>query len=131
VYFDASALLKLYVREPETDEVGQIIAADAEVTTARLTLVEVRRNLARLLGGAQLTRARADFEADWESINVLEVDEWVCSRAAELGELMGVKSLDAVHVAAAERAGRAICTYDKRQARAARELGLTVVGAVD
>jgi predicted nucleic acid-binding protein len=46
--------------------------------------------------------------------------------------LTGVRTLDALHLAAAQRVGGAavpFLTFDVRQAQAARGLGLTVVGA--
>jgi predicted nucleic acid-binding protein len=52
--------------------------------------------------------------------------------AAAIAELTGVRTLDALHLAAAQRVGGAavpFLTFDVRQAQAARGLGLTVVGA--
>lgn len=129
MYLDSSALLKLYVREAETDEVAEIVAAAEEQATARLTLVEIRRSLARALRGASLARARSEFQRDWERFYVVEVDEELCERAAELAELTRVKTLDAIHLAAAEQASGPLLTYDIAQARAARALGWTVIGA--
>lgn len=52
--------------------------------------------------------------------------------AASIAEQTGVRSLDALHLGAAQRVGRqaiTFLTFDLRQAQAARNLGLTVVGA--
>jgi predicted nucleic acid-binding protein len=52
--------------------------------------------------------------------------------AAEIAEITGVRSLDALHLAAASRVGRDAITflaYDLRLAQAARELGFRVLGA--
>jgi predicted nucleic acid-binding protein len=52
--------------------------------------------------------------------------------AAAIAELTGARTLDALHLAAAQRVGGPavpFLTFDVRQARAARGLGLTVVGA--
>jgi uncharacterized protein len=54
-----------------------------------------------------------------------------CDTAAGIAELTGVRALDALHLAAAQRIGGAavpFLTFDVRQAQAARSLGLTVVG---
>jgi predicted nucleic acid-binding protein len=52
--------------------------------------------------------------------------------AAAIAESTGARTLDALHLAAARRAGGpvvAFLTFDVRQAQAARALGFTVVGA--
>jgi predicted nucleic acid-binding protein len=51
--------------------------------------------------------------------------------AAELGIASSSRSLDALHMAAAERAGgrsMQVFTFDVRLAHAARSLGFTIVG---
>lgn len=129
MYLDSSALVKLYVREPESDEVIEIVAAAEHRATVRLTLVEVRRALARALRGSALAQARAEFALDWEGMHVIDGDAELCERAAELAELTQIKTLDALHLAAAEQSGGPVLTYHVALARAARSLGWTVVGA--
>ena len=60
------------------------------------------------------------------------LDETTCETAAGIAEMTGVRTVDALHLAAAQRIGGAavpFLTFDVRQAQAARSLGLTVVGA--
>ena len=61
LYVDSSMLLARYLDEPDADRADRILTTDDDLVTARLTVVEVRRNLARLLTGAPLTEARASF----------------------------------------------------------------------
>lgn len=129
MYVDSSALLKVYLTEPEGDEVEQLLDREPDRSTARITLIEVRRNLKRLLRGAPLARSHAEFQRDWERLNVVEIDGELCGRAAEVAELTAVRTLDAIHLAAIERVGGPLLTYDRRQAEAARSLGWDVVGA--
>ncbi|MGH9048988.1 MAG: type II toxin-antitoxin system VapC family toxin [Acidimicrobiia bacterium] len=132
IYVDASALLKRYVDEPDRDAGDEILLADTEWVTARHTFVEVHRNLARLLEGSAFARARDDFVFDWERMIVVELDEPTCDRAAELAVTLGVRTLDALHLAAAQRVGGPalpFVTYDLRQAQAARSLGWQVLGS--
>ncbi len=49
LYVDSSALLTRYVDEPDSDAANALLASDPSLLTARHTIVEVRRNLARLL----------------------------------------------------------------------------------
>lgn len=131
-YVDSSALLKRYVEEADSTAADALLRADPALLTARHTIVEVRRNLARLLSGRELMAARAVFAADLTSFSVIELDEATCESAALIAETTGVRTLDALHLAAAQRVaspGVGFLTFDLRQAQAARALGLTVVTA--
>jgi predicted nucleic acid-binding protein len=131
LYVDSSALLKRYVDEADSDGADALLRSDASLITARHTAVEVRRNLARVLAGRDLAEARADFARDLGAFAIVELDEQTCDAAADLAEVTGVRTLDALHLAAAQRVGGAavpFLTFDVRQAQAARSLGLTVVG---
>lgn len=131
LYVDSSALLKRYFEESDSGRFEDALLADPDWVTARVTVVEVRRNLTRRLQGQDAVVARRQFERDWRRFSVVELDEATCDRAAELAELIGVRSLDALHLAAIQRVGGGalpLLTADVRQAQAARSLGWTVVG---
>lgn len=131
VYVDSSALLKLYIDEADSRVAQEIIDADPVRVTAWITLVEVRRNLARLLEGPTLTRLREACERDLDAMALVNLDESGWRRAADIGEVLGVRSLDAMHLAAAQQLrvpDLLFCTFDLRQGQAARQLGLRVVG---
>lgn len=130
-YVDTSALLKRYVDEDGSDVADAWLQADPVLVTSWITLVEVRRNLARLLDGNPLADARRQFAADVDAVAMMAVDEPLSRAAAEIGEVLGVRSLDAVHLASAQRLqvpALTFLTFDLRQAQAARSLGFTVVG---
>lgn len=132
VYVDSSALLKLYVEEEASPTARTVLLMGGRWMTARHTLVEVRRALSRLLEDEALAEARNRFDQHWQRMAVVELDERTCDRAAELAEQTGVRTLDALHLGAADRAGGggfAFATFDVRQAEAARSLGWTVVGS--
>jgi predicted nucleic acid-binding protein len=132
LYVDSSALLKRYVDEPDSDTAEALLASDPSLLTARHTIVEVRRNLARVLDEADAVAARAAFTEDLRSFAIVELDEVTCDTAAGIAELTGTRTLDALDLAAAQRLGGSavpFLTFDLRQAQAARSLGLTVVGA--
>lgn len=132
LYVDSSALLKRYVDEPDSGTAVDLIASDPELITGRHTGVEVRRNLARLLREKDLLRAKRALAADLESFAIVELDAATCELAATIAEATGVRSLDALHLGAAQRVGGVgigFLTFDLRQAQAARSLGFSVVGA--
>jgi predicted nucleic acid-binding protein len=99
--------------------------------TAWITLVEVRRNLARLLDGPALVRARERCESDLAAMALINPEEQSWRRAADIGEVLGVRTLDAIHLAVAHQLqipDLGFCTFDLRQGTAARQLGLRVLG---
>lgn len=133
-YVDSSALVKRYIREVDSDTAQHLLRADPEWVTARHSLVEVRRTLSQRLAEAPrlLQEARRFFAADWPALHVVALDDDTCERAADLAEATGARSLDALHLAAAHRAGAPalrLVTFDVRMAQVARGLGWTVVGA--
>lgn len=130
-YVDTSALLKRYIDEPESVRADTLLASSGDLVTGRHTLVEVRRNLARLLSAASARAAREAFAADVRALNIVELDATTCELAASVAEEAGLRSLDALHLGAALRIGTAISfiTFDVRQAQAARGLGFAVAGA--
>jgi uncharacterized protein len=132
LYVDSSALLKRYIDEPDSEAAEALLRSDPSLLTARHTIVEVRRNLARLLVNNDAAAARSAFTQDLRVFSIVELDELTCDTAAGIAEMTGVRTVDALHLAAAQRVGGPavpFLTFDVRQAQAARSLGLTVVGA--
>ncbi|MFM8974063.1 MAG: type II toxin-antitoxin system VapC family toxin [Actinomycetota bacterium] len=131
LYADASVILKRYVDEPDSDRAIEILASDSTLTTARHAIVEVRRNLARVLSPTDATAVRRTFTNDLTAFAIVELDASTCELAAAIGEQSGVRTLDALHLAAARRLGTTLtfATFDIRQAQAARTFGFAVIGA--
>ena len=131
LYVDSSALLKRYVDESDSETAESLLRSDPALLTARHTIVEVRRNLARLLDERDAAVARSAFTGDLGAFSIVELDDVTCEGAAAIAEVTGVRTLDALHLSAARRVGAPavpLLTFDVRQAQAARALGLTVVG---
>ncbi len=132
LYVDSSAILKRYVEAPDAETADALLRSDPSLLTARHTVVEVRRNLARVLADQDASEARAAFTDDLRALSLVELDAETCELGAAIAEVVGVRTLDALHLAAAQRAGGTaipFLTFDVRQAQAARALGFTVVGA--
>lgn len=130
LYADSSALLKRYIDESDSERAVDLLDSDPTLVTGRHTIVEVRRNLGRLLDTRAAVEARAAFSEDLAGFHLVELDATTCELAATIAEQTGVRTLDALHLGAARRLGGAITflTFDVRQAVAARALGLTVLG---
>ena len=92
---------------------------------------ELKQRLSEHLDRAE-RGARSAFLEDLGVLSIVELDEVTCEMAAAIAEVTGARTLDALHLAAAQRVGGAavpFLTFDLLQAQAAHGLGLTVVGA--
>lgn len=131
LYVDTSALLKLYVEEEDSARAADLVSSDPVLVTSWVAVVEARRNLSRLLDGPSLSSALGALEQDLDAFALVAAGELVCRAAARIGEVLAVRSLDAIHLASAQQLQiRALpfLTFDLRQAQAARSLGFTVLG---
>jgi hypothetical protein len=123
-YLDASALVKLVAREPESRALAAFLASVELRTSSRVSAVELGRAAAR--HGA---RAVAGVGAVLEALEFIELDAQVDTEAATI-QPTSLRSLDAIHLASAAAVAdslAAVVTYDARLANAARSLGLPVV----
>lgn len=123
LYLDASALVKLVVPEAETVSLTTFVERHAVLTSCSLARVEVLR-AARPHGAAAVVTARALIA----KLDLVQLDDELLDLAAELDGPL--RSIDAVHVAAAMELGEglvALITYDRQMTRAAESLGLPVV----
>ena len=122
LYLDASALVKLVVPEAETAPLTAFVERHAVLTSCSLARVEVLRAV-RPHGVDAIATARTLIA----KLDLVQLDVELLNLA---GDLDGpLRSLDAVHVAAAMELGEglvALVTYDRQMARAAESLGLPV-----
>lgn len=130
LYVDSSALLKRYIDEHDSEAAVNLMASDPVLVTSRLTEIEVRRNLTRLLDGPELTASRRQLAVDLDAFALVSLDATTCNEAARIAEQTLCRSLDSLHLAAAVRTGPSttLLTFDVRQAQVARTLGLAVIG---
>lgn len=125
IYLESSALVKLAVRETESEALRHWLAdrPDTAHVTSALSSVEVQRAVMRSQPES-LLRAREVVE----SVDTVPVSEDVLAEAAALGPA-SLRTLDAVHLAIALRLARvltAVVGYDDRLLQAAKARGLPV-----
>ncbi len=136
LYLDASALVKRYVTEVGSAEVGRAIAEAEAVGTVMITRAEVAAALARAVRMGVLLEEEAwatveVFRAEWPDFVQVQVTEAVVARADELAWEHGLRGYDAVHLAAAslwqDALGEQVTlsTFDRRLWIAAGRAGLT------
>jgi predicted nucleic acid-binding protein len=125
LYLDASALVKRYIEEDGTELVISAMKEAAAWSICRIGYVETMRAVARAGGAKQAKKV----EADWPSFEVVEVDEELARHAAELTLSAELRSLDALHLAAALVLPDevTVATWDTRLHRAATEHGLATI----
>ncbi len=130
---DASALVKRYLREPGRDLVLEAMADDPVWCASALARTETLVALHRVaLGRSQQRSLWAALREDWDAFVVVPVDERCLARAVEIGAGFGVRTVDAIHLAAADRLPRPVryLTFDRQQIPAAASLGLEVISPV-
>ncbi|MFN8520113.1 MAG: type II toxin-antitoxin system VapC family toxin [Chloroflexota bacterium] len=120
LFLDSSALVKLVVREPETDALlGFLGSPRRPILISEIAITEVTRDARRV--GADAERVLAECE-----VILLRSAELVAAATMEPADL---RTLDAIHLAAASAVAEhldAFVAYDRRLLRAARALGLAV-----
>ena len=134
-YFDASALVKRYVDEPQGEEVARLLT-DAIPATSRLSEVEIASALLRRwrqgdLSDGERDRALAALRLDLAAMNVVELAPEVSALAIRLLERHDLRAGDAVQLASSaylqRKVGRPIefLAFDRRLVEAAVREGLT------
>ena len=121
-YFDSSAVVKLVRPEARSADVASVVAEpNIEAVSGRLLETELRRTAERY-GIPQ-----EDVTATLDQFELFAHPDWDF-RAAGLIPGKAVRSLDAIHIAAAIRVeADAMITYDERMVEAAGAMGLAVI----
>lgn len=130
VYLDTTALVRRYLHGVDRDLVLTTMAEHTDWCTSCLTLSECQLALRQLTAsGAQYDRLAAGLQRDWDACWVIPLDARCLARAAQLGAQFGLRTVDALHIAAADRLPRpaAFLTFDRRQIPAAAGLGFSVI----
>jgi len=136
-YLDTSALIKLYVAEPFSDEVEQFLAGIDQPTVSSLTVLEwhsamMRRQRAGHFPKRYLNTARQEFAKHRAEgyFRLCALNDALFTQATSLLDDVNpipLRSLDAMHLAAARSLGKpTFATADRILAEAAAKLGLPV-----
>jgi len=115
--------VKLVIREPESRALRAFLRRHPGGSTCALARVEVVRAV-RKQGALAIGRARELVDR----LDVLRIDDALLD-AASLLPVDELRSLDALHLAAAQRLGRDLAfvvSYDERMLGAAKALGISV-----
>jgi predicted nucleic acid-binding protein len=140
IYLDTSALLKLYLREPGSEELNRSVAERRDLLLSELAITEFVSAVARRKreGGLSPSDAGLVHRTLLESAGAgiyLRVELTPPTyRSAETillsSEIENLRAADALHLALAHASdARTIATYDSRLRRAAEARGLALLPA--
>jgi predicted nucleic acid-binding protein len=130
VFLDTSALVRRYVHGAGRDLVLATMSDRSPWCASALARTEVLLALRQVAAHphqeADLWRTARD---DWDAFWVVPVDGRCLAGAVEIGARFGLRTVDAIHLAAADRLPRPLryVTFDRRQIPAAAGLDFEVV----
>jgi len=125
-YLDSSAIVKFAVAEPESEALQawrEQLATDDVLMTCELAVAEVLRAVRRVDGDVTVARAHLD------ALEQLTMDRDLMLAAGGVPRA-GTRTLDAIHLAAAQAVGddlAGLVTFDDRMTTAAQAVGLTTL----
>ena len=138
LYVDTSALVKLYVPEPESSAVQQLVESAEIAAISLVAYAEARAALAhkrreRAVDLKDYRRIVREFNDDWGNYFILDVTEPLVKRAGQLAEKHGLRGYDAIQLSSGllireeTRQIVSFCCFDERLSRAGRREGLKSV----
>ena len=130
VFLDTTALLARFLDGPAREVVLEVMAGDLDWCASALALSEALMLVDRLGDDPGRTdELRRAIRDDWERVHVVPIDARCLDRATELGRTQPVRTVDAIHLAAADRlpGPLAYVTFDPGQIPVAMALGYDVV----
>lgn len=130
IALDTTALLARYLDGPARPVVLRAMAEDHDWCASALALTEALSLVDRLGDDPGRTDdLRRAIRDDWERIHVVPLDHRCLDRAAELARVQPVRTVDALHLAAANRLPHPVrfVTFDPAQIPVAVALGFDVV----
>ena len=139
VYAESSAILAWLFGEPSGQQVADVLESANTIATSDLTLAECQRAIHRAvftgdLSTTQANTLRADLAKTSAHWMVSRINREILDRASRRFPVEPVRTFDAIHLATAIRASRAlpgmrILTLDRRVTANGLALGFDVLPA--
>jgi uncharacterized protein len=138
LYVDTSALVKLYVPEPESDAVQALVESAEVAAVSLIAYAEARAAFARkrrerTVDRKDYRRLVQEFNDDWDHYFIVDVSESLVRRAGQLADKHGLRGYDSIQLSSAlllraqSRQTVAFCCFDDRLSHAGRREGLKAV----
>jgi uncharacterized protein len=119
----------VFVAEPERFEVLELWARADDVICITVGYLEVRAAIARRLNGRVASRARERLDELWQRVEPVNVDDRLIGLASRVVDRHRLRTLDALHLAAALGIGRSelvFASWDNDLRRAAEAEGFVL-----
>ena len=138
LFCDTSALIKLLIDEPESDQMQQA-SSDAEaIAVCRITWAEAMAAMARRqredpMSGNNIDLARGQLIQNWNDLTIVEVSQNLVETAGRFADGFALRGYDSVQLAAAHELRKStdqtltFASYDRRLRQAAQLLQLEVL----
>lgn len=135
IYLDTSALAKIYVPEPESDELDAALEGRRDLLVADLAITELTSALARRLREGDVTAAQAQriyqrilrdiADGEFRRLDLTANTHREAERLLmSIGRRVPLRAADALHLALGITGGaRTLITYDRRMVDAANAVG--------
>ncbi|PIY27873.1 MAG: VapC toxin family PIN domain ribonuclease [Comamonadaceae bacterium CG_4_9_14_3_um_filter_60_33] len=138
LFFDTSALLKLFIKEQHSEAICEASMAATLTMVSQLTWVEMCAALGlkqrtRQIDAPQATQALQELRDEWDRYSKLAVDQALITTAGELALTFGLRAYDSLQLASAQRAHSqagntlAFACFDKQLNAAATALGINTL----
>jgi len=131
-YFDTSAFIPILIAEPGSPACEQLWNDADAVVTSQLTYVEAAAGLAQAarmdrVDEAAHTQSLQLLDQLWMEFQLIDVDEPLVRRAAEVAHSAALRGYDAIHCASAEQildTDLLVASGDQKLLGACRTLGM-------
>lgn len=138
VYFETSALVKLFLEEPGADEARDLWDEADLVSVSLIAYPEARSALASAqrasrISVGELEDAKRKLNRLWTQTQVIDFDEAVAVSGGNVAEAFALRGYDAVHLATAmtlQDESLLVVTWDADLRKAAGDAGLRVAPAI-
>ena len=135
LYLETSNLVKLYVRESDSEEIAKLIAEAEVVAISIVAYPEARAAFARKFREKGITeedyeRIKKDLDNDWEKIFIIRLTDTLARSSGDLTEKCALRGFDALHLASALELKKALphpiffSSSDSRLKESAKKEGL-------
>jgi len=135
LFFDTSALIKNYIQETGSDKVESLMTDSEIIYVSSILEIETVSTLKRLLIDKAITEKeyiilKREFETDYQFFIAADLTSAVIEKAKTVIEKHYLKSLDAIHLAAAVLLADEIDYFiacDEKLLKAAKKEGINII----
>ena len=138
LFCDTSALIKLLIREPGSDQMAESSSHAQAIAVCRITWAEAMAGMARRqredpISGDDIEQARQHLIHRWHQCTIVEVSQRLVETAGRFADVFALRGFDSVQLAAAQELCQSteqpltFACFDRRLKQAASLLQLEVL----